>query len=177
MRRCPHCAVRLEDSLVAGVKIEYCPRCYGMWFEQGELELAQDHRDRTLRWLDVDLWKDPALLKVSRGNKKCPEDRLPLAEVEYGDSGVKVDVCSVCRGAWLDRGEFKGIMVYLRDLAQHEVVERHLKALAEEVWEVFTGPEMFRDEILDVLSVLKLLSYRFAALHPKIAEVLVSLPR
>lgn len=177
MKCCPNCEVKLGETLVAGVKLEHCPRCYGMWFEQGELEAAQNHKDRTLRWLDVDLWRDEEGLRVSRGRKKCPEDRLALAQVKYGDSDITVDACPVCCGVWLDRGEFKGIMVYMKDRAQHEIAKRHFRALAEEAWEVFSGPEMLGDELLDVLSVLKLLTYRFVALHPKISEALAFLPR
>jgi Zn-finger nucleic acid-binding protein len=35
----------------------------------------------------------------------CPRDGAQLVEVER--DGVPVDTCPVCRGIWLDRGEFE----------------------------------------------------------------------
>ena len=160
-----------------GVQVDYCPRDYGLWFDEHELREAKDTRDRELRWLDVDLWKDPAKFVLSPNQKLCPRDRLPMYEVEYGDSGIKVDVCSLCHGAWLDRGEFKNIIVYLRESAENRVLYHYARSLLDEAWEVFSGPEILREEILDFLTVLKLLMYKFATQYAKLSQIMVSLPR
>ena len=177
MKKCPMCNTLLELTLVSGVEIDYCPKCYGLWFQEDELREAKDEKDRNLRWLDIDLWKDASKLKIARGQKLCPEDSLPLYEVRYGDSDVKVDVCSICRGTWLDRGEFKNIILYLKEKGQHEVLYNYVKNLKEELWEVFSGPELLKEEILDFLAILKLLSYKFAVQHPNIAQIILSLPK
>lgn len=160
-----------------GVHVDYCPQDYGLWFDEHELAQAKDARDRDLRWLDIDLWKDPAQFRLAPGQKLCPKDRLPLYEVEYGDSGIKVDVCSLCHGTWLDRGEFKNLIVYLREKAEHRVLYHYARDAFEEAWEVFAGPEMLREEILDFLAILKLLMYKFAAQYAKLSQIMVSLPR
>jgi len=162
---------------VQNVEVEYCPRCYGLWFQKDELQEAKDEKDEDLRWLDIDLWKDPGEFRVSRGEKMCPVDRLPLYQVRYGDSSVKVDVCNVCQGIWLDRGEFIEIVEYLKEKGVRETLHNYAKNLAEELWEVFAGPEMLRDELLDFLAILKLLRYKFSVQHPAMAAFMVSLPK
>lgn len=193
--RCPLCNIYLGKSIIANVEVDYCSRCYGLWFEEGELENAKDEKDRNLRWLDIDLWKDPARFVISPQKRMCPKDRLPLYEVGYaahpedgraspaseearrGDSGIRVDVCSLCHGVWLDRGEFKNIVVYLREKAEHRVLYHYARDLFEEAWEIFSGPEMLREEILDFLAILKLLMYKFASQYATLSRMILSLPR
>jgi len=175
--QCPLCSSSLEKALVSHVEVDYCTRCYGLWFEEDELRQAKDERDRSLRWLDVDLWDDPRKLRLSLGTKLCPVHQLPLYEVGYGDSDIKVDVCSLDKGVWLDRGEFKSIIVYLQDKQDYEILYHYLKNLGQETWEVFSGPEMLREEIIDVLIILKLFSYKFAAQHQTISQLMLALPK
>jgi len=42
----------------------------------------------------------------------CPVDRQELTEKEY-ESGIKVDGCPDCHGAWLDKGELERIQASL----------------------------------------------------------------
>ena len=178
MKTCPHHnSITLEKAVVLGVEIDYCPKDYGLWFEEQELQLAKDARDRDLRWLDIDLWQDPARFRLNKQQKLCPTDRLPLYEVEYGDSGIKVDLCSLCHGIWLDRGEFKNLVVYLREKSEHRILYHYTRDLLEEAWEVFSGPEILREEVLDFLTILKLLMYKFAAQYARLSQIMVSLPR
>lgn len=39
---------------------------------------------------------------------RCPVDDAPLREVTR--RGVKIDLCSDCRGIWLDRGELEHLL-------------------------------------------------------------------
>jgi len=104
---CPIDKKNLDKSIFYGVEVDYCPQCLGVWFEQDELRLAKDNKDENLKWFDIDLWHDWKHFNISHGERMCPSCRLPLYEVYYGGSGVIVDVCNVCYGIWLDRGEFK----------------------------------------------------------------------
>lgn len=175
--RCPICNLKLEQTILAGAEVNYCSRCYGLWFEEDELQWAKDEKDRNLRWLDIDLWQDMAQFRISPAKKMCPADLLPLYEIGYGDSSVKVDVCNICHGIWLDRGELKNIIDYLKEKAQHQVLYHYLKSLAEEAWEVFSGPEELREELLDLLAILKLFRYKFAVQHPAIVKLITFLPK
>jgi Zn-finger nucleic acid-binding protein len=176
-KTCSQCKQKLEQALVANVEVDYCPTCYGMFFEERELEWAKNNKDDNLRWLDVDLWKDETKFQMSRGGKLCPTDNMPMYEVRYGDSDVKLDVCNVCKGIWVDRGEFRGIMEYLRATGTYEVLHSFTITLVAEAWEIFSGPEFVREELHDVVALLKMLRYKFAAQHPMISQVILGLPR
>ena len=177
MKKCPLCDVNFDQAIFANVEVDYCPRCYGLWFGEGELAEAKDAKDRSLRWFDIDLWKDLEKMHISSGKKQCPVDRMPLYEVRYGDSETKVDVCNLCHGIWLDRGEFRAIISYIREKGEYEVLYHYTKDLFEEIWEVFSGPELLREEVYDVLAIVKLLQYKFAAQHPAISRFILSLPK
>jgi len=174
---CPICKVPLSSSILYNAEVDYCPKCYGLWFEDQELRLAKDERDKTLRWLDVDIWKDEKKFKVVYGIRVCPVCRVPLYEVYYGKSKVIVDVCRLCRGIWLDRAEFKKIIEWLQGEASYRIINKYAKNLFEEAVEVFIGPETLREEILDFLVILKLLNYKFATIYPIISGIISQLPK
>ena len=174
---CPLCKKPLQEAILYGVQVDYCSNCLGLWFEAEELRLAKDQRDRSLRWLDIDLWKDETKFKISPGMRLCPFCRLPLYEVYYGDSQIIVDLCNLCQGTWLDRSEFKKIIEYLKKKADFKLLENYAKNLIEEFWEIFTGPETLKEEISDFLIILKLLNYKFATQHPTITKIISQLPK
>jgi len=174
---CPFCQESLEKAIFYGVEIDYCPKCLGLWFEEDELRLAKDKKDKDLNWLDIDLWKEKRKFKISRNSRLCPFCRLPLYTVNYGDSEIKIDLCNLCSGIWLDRGEFKKIIEYLRERKDYKVFNNFAKKIVEEFWEIFIGPETLREEISDFLTVLKLLNYKFSAQHPTITGIIANLPR
>ncbi len=175
--KCPLCKKSLEEAIFYGVEIDYCPKCLGLWFEEEELRWAKDERDKDLNWVDIDLWEKETSFKISPSQKFCPSCRFSLYTVTYGDSKIKVDLCNLCRGIWLDRGEFKKIIEYLRKKGHYEVLNNYAKNLIKEFWEVFTGPETFREEISDFLTILKVLNYKFAIQHPNITKIISNLPR
>lgn len=174
--KCPLCKIELDKAILHNVEVDYCPQCLGLWFDEEELRWAKDEKDRDLRWLDIDLWKEKDQFKISRGIRLCPSCRLPLYEVYYGRSGIIVDLCNLCHGIWLDRGEFKKIIEYLKMKADWEVLNHYVKKLAEEFWEIFTGPETLREEILDFLTILKLLNHKFIVQHPILFKIIANLP-
>jgi Zn-finger nucleic acid-binding protein len=157
---------KLEKILFHNVEVDYCPKCMGIWFEQNELRLAKDDKDEQLNWLDVDLWRDKARFKIFGSKRYCPACRIALCEVRYDESHVKLDFCKNCQGIWLDRGEFKQIIVYLKKKFDYEILNHYTKNLVVQLWEVFTGPETLREELGDFLMLLKLLNYKFAVQHP-----------
>lgn len=175
--KCPLCKKNLDTVIFYDVEVDYCPSCLGMFFEKDELRLAKDKKDDQLRWLDIDLWKEKKDFKVKRSKKLCPACRLPFYKINYGDSKIEVDICHLCQGIWLDRGEFQKIINYLKEKAVYESLENWTHNLKEEFWEVFTGPEIFRDELLDFLSVLKILNYKLSVQRPLILRMIINLPK
>ncbi|MBM3250928.1 MAG: hypothetical protein FJZ07_01700 [Candidatus Nealsonbacteria bacterium] len=174
---CPHCKIKLNSAILHNTEVDYCSQCLGLWFEQDELRLAKDEKDKDLQWLDIDLWKNEKEFKISYGRRICPSCRVPLYEVYYGSSGIIVDVCNLCQGVWLDRAEFKKIIDWLKKKADYEVLNNYVKNLFLEFAEIFTGPETIREEILDFLTILKLLNYKFTTQYPAISKIILQLPK
>jgi Zn-finger nucleic acid-binding protein len=163
---CPNDNEKLEKVLFHNVEADYCPKCFGIWFDKDELRLSKDDKDKDLNWVDVDLWRDKLNFNVSRSIKHCPVCRVGLQEVKYDSGKTKVDFCKMCEGIWLDRGEFKQIINYLKQKSDYDILHRYTKNLVLELWEVFTGPETFREEVSDVLMLLKMLNYKFVTQYP-----------
>jgi Zn-finger nucleic acid-binding protein len=174
---CSACKIELSKVILHNVEIDYCSKCLGFWFEEDELRLAKDNKDKDLNWLDIDLWQNESKFKIACCRKICPECRVSLYEVEYDNSGIKIDLCNLCQGVWLDRGEFKKIIDSLKKRADYEILNNYTKSLVKEFWEVFIGPENLREEISDLFTILKLLNYKFAVKHPVITKIISGLPK
>ena len=164
---CPNCKKpTLDKAILLNVEVDYCTKCHGIWFDDDELRWVKDKKDENLNWLDVDLWRDQKKFDVSRGGRLCPHCRMPLYEVYYDNSKVKIDLCNLCHGIWLDKKELKKIMAYLKEKADYEILRHFSKNLVQEFWEIFSGPETIKEEILDFITLLKLLHYKFTIQHP-----------
>ena len=172
---CPNDGEQLEKILFNHAKVDYCPKCLGIWFDADELRQAKDNKDKGLNWVDIDLWRDKSKFEVSRSDRHCPVDRSGLQEVKYDNSKTKVDFCKMCHGIWLDRGEFKQIINYLKSKSDYEVLNNYSKNLVSELWEVFSGPEKFRSELSDFLTLIKLFNYKFETQHPLLTSLIESL--
>ncbi|MFA6190331.1 MAG: zf-TFIIB domain-containing protein [Candidatus Staskawiczbacteria bacterium] len=174
---CPKDNEYLEKILFHNVEVDYCPMCLGMWFNEDELRQAKDNKDEQLNWLDIDLWRDKSKFQVLRNHKHCPACRAGLQEVKYDQSKTRIDFCKMCNGIWLDRGEFKQIINYLKNKSDYEILHRYTKNLISELWEVFSGPEALRSELGDFLMLLKLFNYKFTTQHPYLRELIDNLPK
>ena len=172
---CPNDKEQLEKVLFHNVEVDYCPKCLGIWFDKDEFRQAKDDKDEQLNWVDFDLWRDKGKFKIFRTGKHCPIDRTALVEVAYDESKTKADFCKMCHGIWLDRGEFKQIINYLRNKSDYEILHNYTQNLVSQLWEVFSGPEVFRSELEDFLMLLKLFNYKFEAQHPIISNLIEKL--
>jgi hypothetical protein len=99
-----------------------------------------------------------------------------MAGIEYGATGVTVDVCPLGHGVWLDKDEFAKIIQALSEELAGTSANEYLKASLAEAGELFTGPESLPSEWRDLRGVLRLLNLRFFAEHPKLARFTSSVP-
>ncbi|MSU54384.1 MAG: hypothetical protein EXS48_00900 [Candidatus Staskawiczbacteria bacterium] len=175
---CPNnCKELMQKMLFHHVEVDYCPRCLGIWFDKDELRLAKDDKDKQLNWLDFDIWNDKSKFSLVKIDRRCPACRVPFVQVHYDDSKVKIDFCKKCQGIWLDRGEFKQIIIYLVRKSDYEILHRYSKNLVLELWEVFSGPQNFREELADFFTLLKLLNYKFVVQHPWLYHLIETAPK
>ncbi len=174
---CPLCKnQKLEKIVFFKNEIDYCPTCLGLWFDSDELRRAKDDRDKDLNWLDIDIWSDKDKFKILLSPKSCPKCSVPMYAVNYGDSKIMIDVCNLCQGVWLDRGEFKKIVEYLKRKGHFEIINNYFRNFLKEGAEVFNGPETFGSELADFLAILKLLKHKLQTQYPAISKFISSLP-
>ena|ERR1051326_8416673 len=95
---CPKCA---NSELVAviseeGFPLDYCPACFGIWFDQGE---TAQHFD-----LEQDVPDISASLKNARKTGLiCPRCQKELEEILYDEKAdLLLDRCESCHGLWFD---------------------------------------------------------------------------
>jgi Zn-finger nucleic acid-binding protein len=172
---CPVDRTRLETHTIHAVEIEECPQCFGLWFDEGELNKAKDNVEIDLNWLDFDLWSDQGTLDVAWSSRKCPICDQKMAKLQYPKTGVTIDYCVEKHGIWLDKGEFSAIIESLMQETTDMSLPDYIVASMEEAKEIITGGEGFISEWKDFLTVTRLLQYRVLVDNPKLAEVLVAL--
>ena len=168
---CPRCGTALKRRRMKSVGFQRCPPCGGSWYRAdrlGVLKEREAHGD--YRWIDVDLWRERERFRAGKQEHLvCPKDKVEMTTVRYGTSRVRVDICTRCRGIWLDQSEYDKILKHLEKRVSTETFEEYLDDVREEFIEIFSGPESFRSEIGDFLKVLHLLELRFIVQHPNVA--------
>ena len=159
--KCPCCKLELKKNLVKKIEIAECEQCKGTWFEGDELRKAKDAADEDLNWMDFEIWKNKDRFKIKSRNLPCPQCNKALVAIDYADTGVEIDCCPVCRGTWLDKGEFKKIIDALTNELLAKSFAEYIKTSVEEAKEILTGPESFFSEWKDFATVLRIMQYTF----------------
>lgn len=133
-RICPHCDQPLATinlSVDSTFLIEHCSRCYGLFFDPGEIEALLDS---TVSKVFIINYRQLANLAEERShdNKnvryiKCPVCRKFMNRINFGyRSGVVVDQCK-SHGIWLDSGEITHLLEWKKSggqlLAQQKKVD------------------------------------------------------
>ena len=125
---CPVCpGARLTARRVtptARFSFDHCDRCGGVWFDQGETSRLRGYRPAALwaaitrrpkvhtmpcRSCDARIGRHADECRACgwRVELDCPVCDRPM--VRDSSSGVKLDGCRTCRGAWFDNAELEGI--------------------------------------------------------------------
>ena len=176
---CPKGHGPLHSVEVGNIRILRCRDCGGAWYDADQLRLLKDKESSgDYSWIDFDLWKEIDKFRAARQQRySCPRDGSALTTVHYGDSTITVDICSQCKGVWLDEAEYKEIVAYLEKMVNTHTVGDYLKDLREEFVEIFRGSENPWSEFKDFDRVLYLLELRFRVEHPTIGALLNVFPR
>ena len=176
---CPKCHKPLESVAVGHVQVERCTECAGTWYDKGQLRVLKDkesHGDYS--WIDFDLWKDIGKFRARRQQRySCPRDGLPMTTVHYGDTSIALDICSECRGIWLDKGEYDEIVRYLEKVVDSSSVGDYVNDMREEFVQLLEAREAPWTVMKDVAKILYLLELRFVVDHPGLAGAVSALPK
>ena len=117
--KCPHDQSNLEKVIYeADVEIDRCPKCNGIYLDQGELKKIQEVEDvdysgklggginREARKFNMERQLDEQKLSCPKCNNKMEK------QVHSEDSMIVVDICPSCHGLWLDKGELTALEIY-----------------------------------------------------------------
>jgi len=104
---CPRCKTPMQEIVHQNTFLDRCPRCTGVFFDQGEMFSALGAT------ADPGVWDSAETGGVTRpGETPCPRcgSHMLLQSVKYGGDDVEIDRCGQCNGIWLDATEADRIM-------------------------------------------------------------------
>ncbi len=120
-RTCPRCNVRLQTidvKLNGRFLVERCETCLGLFFDPGELETLLEAAVSNV--FEIDRAGLEAINEQRKVNQypisyiKCPVCSQLMNRVNFGaKSGVVVDRCKQ-HGVWLDGGELRQLMEWMK---------------------------------------------------------------
>jgi hypothetical protein len=118
------------------IELDYCSKCYGVWFDSGELELfldslALENRDRFVSKL-----LNAPETKTAEKKRRCPICAQRMKKVRLaGKPGILVDVCPRSDGLWFDGGEVGELLKQLPGKPSEKPRSRHyVSAFLREVF-------------------------------------------
>lgn len=157
---CPVChpEVKMDLYLLNGVEFEACPNCRGVYLDKDELRKLKDRSENEtwlkLNWIDdeIDEMETALASESNRFCPKCPGSKMVVGY--YGKSDIMIDWCPKCGGIWLDGGEFRQIVDYLKDQLLNYSPEEMKEKLREELKEVWDGHETKWEELKDSKAAL-----------------------
>lgn len=121
-RSCPGCSAPMRPFQAGAVELDRCPFCRGLWFDGGELEQVLGKK------------LVGALDNTISTSRRCAKCTTPMQPAVLGE--LRVEVCTTCRGVFLDDGELtklnggQKVRVQARDEAQvRDEVAGWLKSL------------------------------------------------
>jgi len=124
---CPRCWVEMkereEDIFGPNIVIDTCPKCNGIWLDNGELK-------KMIKDKEVSDYLTKKIGTKSHSPLICPRCRN-IMDIEKAED-VEVDVCLKCRGVWLDAGELEGLKRVPEDGFQKDEAAKE-----EAKWEEF----------------------------------------
>lgn len=117
---CPECLTLMDPLRHAGVTVDRCRNCAGIWLMGGQLQriLRRGDRARTAEWLRPNERRDDA------GMLRCPDCEATLVACDIAFTDVEVARCEQCDGIWLDEAALARLEVIRDGEAARADIER-----------------------------------------------------
>ena len=125
--KCPRCEGDLVVEVHAGIEVDRCAACRGMWLDYGELDQLED------TVFDKDKIKGSLMFRSFRGDLQCPKCHRPMQFFNYRAYNLELDFCDQDHGVWLDEGEEKRVL----ELMEQRSKDLSRKGKAEAEWAGF----------------------------------------
>ena len=104
---CPKCGGSLEQVICAGIEVDRCLYCKGIWFDSLEAEKLKAVKGSE-HFLDIG---DPAtgsqLDKITKDINCLRCNAKMTRMVDIDQHCIWYEKCPACHGVWFDAGEFK----------------------------------------------------------------------
>ena len=112
---CPKCRNVMEQINYAGVLIDRCTSCRGLWFDN--LEKEDLKRLKGAESIDIgDEFVGATFNELD--DSFCPRCNVPMSQLTVDEPyEIRFEICDVCHGNFFDAGEF-------RDYMEEEIFEQ-----------------------------------------------------
>ena len=117
--KCPRDGTELVRVTIAGIELDKCHKCDGLWFDFGEMERLRDSELTDVERMLEKQYGDPAYEEGETSDfmrcPRCENARLQGCHYTFM-TPIRIDRCEGCFGFWLDKGELETIIGEKRDL-------------------------------------------------------------
>ena len=122
-RVCPDHNLPLQPRPFAGVTVDVCPTCAGVFFDEGEINRIRLDGNDKLTQLDESVTPAEDFVmdfrEMVEPGRACPRCRHAMDKMRYlYSSPVVLDSCGSCGGVWVEDGELRHM---------HEVLDANQK--------------------------------------------------
>ncbi len=117
--QCPRDGTSLARITLAGIELDKCHKCDGIWCDPGEMERFRDARVADVEEMVEQKYGDPAVEEGDvSGYMRCPacDDARLIGSRHTFLNPIRIDRCEKCTGLWLDDGELNAIIAEKRQL-------------------------------------------------------------
>jgi uncharacterized protein len=105
---CPACRQVMIVAEREAIELDCCPRCRGIWFDAGELDLLAEKLGLPGGEHDPRRF---VLAETREKSRRCPRCDRALEKVWFDESRtVLLDRCGGGHGLWFDRGELGRVL-------------------------------------------------------------------
>jgi Zn-finger nucleic acid-binding protein len=103
---CPKCTSPMEKVTYAGVEVDRCVKCKGLWFDAREQERLKDVKGADA--IDNGPARTAATASTEPAPLECPVCHTRLIRmVDHEQPHIHFESCTVCYGVFFDAGEFR----------------------------------------------------------------------
>jgi Zn-finger nucleic acid-binding protein len=122
--KCPKCGGELQPVVQAGIEVDRCANCGGLWFDRREADRLRQEKG-SAKAVDIGDAK-VGDQHNEQAKVECPRcHTLMIRMVDLDQHHIWYESCPVCYGKWFDAGEFKdlqeeSVVDFFRDLFARE---------------------------------------------------------
>lgn len=130
--KCPACKSLMIVVEHERIELDWCPRCSGVWFDRGELELLFDTMQIAKSTFALDDILSRPETRSTEKKRRCPICGKKMRKVALGKTPeVLIDACSYGDGLWFDKGEVIQLLAQAPSAAKAESQGRIITFLGE----------------------------------------------